>query len=476
MIMQHSRWRLSNELVLWHSIALAAVCLGVGLFSYHMLLRPLETALPHEARRFAAEFSKDIRVPLWNLNGDAVQEQLARQHLNPSLLSIRVENQFGDVLGEWTAQEARDTPGIIAIQPVYWNDELIGEVHVSWSRQPVLTLRQGLWPAILGITGGGIVVQFFLTWFLTRRFLRRPLYTVVRSMRNTARGQYDAAMPAGRHQEIRLLHNEANLMAVRIRERTEALQSEIAERRKIQSELIRHRQDLEKLVRQRTLELDQANRSLRLEMAQRIIAQKTIIHVSTHEQQRIGQDLHDTLGQEIVGARYLLSSLERAMESAAPQYQDRMQQLASMLHDIMEHARMLAHGLMVVDLNDGGLAAALEAHAQKTAQLFAIKCRFRQHDPPLPEPDPAASVQLYHIAQEAVNNAIRHGRASKIRIRLGWKNGAPCMQVIDNGAGFVRQNGGGTGLIIMRSRAESIGGVLTVWSRPGIGSCVRCCL
>ncbi len=474
--MQHSRWRLSNELVLWHSIALAIVCLGVGLFSYHMLLRPLEEALPNQANRFATGFADEIRVALWNLNGDAVRDQLARQHLNPSLLGIRVENQFGDVLGEWTSAEAKDTAGITAIQPVCWNGELIGDVHVTWSRQPVLTLREGLWPAILGITGGGIVVQFFLTWFLTRRFLRRPLYGVVRSMRSTARGDYDDTLPTARHQEIRLLHKEANLMAARIRERTEALQTEIAERQQIAAELLLHRQKLEELVRQRTQELDQANHALRQEMMQRKIAQKAIIQVSTHEQQRIGQDLHDTLGQEIVGARYLLSSLERAMAAAAPQYQDRMRQLATMLHDIMEHARMLAHGLMVVDLKEGGLAAALENHAQKTAQWFAIKCRFRLNDQPLPEFDQAASVQLYYIAQEAVSNAIRHGHASRIRIMLGWKKGSPCLLVSDNGDGFIRQNGGGTGLIIMRSRAESIGGTLTIWSRPGIGSCIRCCL
>jgi len=473
--MRHRHWRLSNELVLWHSIALAIVCLGVGFFSYHVLLRPLESELPRQADAFASEFIKEISEPVWNLNASEVQRKLRKHNLNPSVLSIRVENQFGDVMGEWISPAAERTPGIIAAAPVYWNSELIGDVHISWSRQPIVMLRQWLWPAILAITGGGIAIQFILTWLLTRRFLRRPLYAVVRSMRNTARGEYDKTPPTARHQEIRLLHKEANLMADRIRERTEALQAEIAERQQIAAELVQHRQKLEELVRQRTLELDEANRSLRQEMEQRIIAQKTIIQVSTHEQQRIGQDLHDTLGQEIVGARYLLSSLERGMEAAAPQYQDRLRQLATMLHDIMEHARMLAHGLMVVDLKDGGLPAALETHAQKTAELFAIKCRFRLHETPFPELEPAASAQLYYIAQEAVSNAIRHGHASRIRIMLGWKKGKPCLQITDNGAGFNRQKGGGTGLIIMRSRAESIGGSLTVWSHPGIGSCIRCC-
>ncbi len=474
--MQHERWRLSTELVLWHSIALAAICISVGALSYYMLLRPLERELPNQAKRFAETFSEEIRLALWNLDTDAVWEQLRRQYLNPSLLGIRVENQFRDGLAEWVSLETKDVPGMVVTQPVFWNDELIGNVHVSWSHKSIQLLREGLWPALLVITASGIVVQFILTWFLTRRFLRRPLYAIVQRMRNTASGDYDIAVPKGRHQEVYLLNKETSLMAYRIRERTEALQTEIAERQQIEAELVLHRKKLEELVLQRTQELALSNRSLRQEMEQRKIAQSTIIKVSTHEQQRIGQDLHDTLGQEIVGARYLLSSLERAMETAAPQYQDRLRQLATMLHDIMEHARMLAHGLMVVDLNDGGLAAALEAHAQKTAQLFAIKCRFRLNGPPFPELDEATSVQLYYIAQEAVSNAIRHGHAARIRIMLGWKRGVPCLQVSDNGNGFIRQNGGGTGLIIMRSRAESIGGSLTVWSRPGVGSCIRCCL
>lgn len=473
--MQHSRWRLSTELVLWHSIALASVCLCVGILSYYMLLRPLDAELPNQADGFATEFAAVIREPLWDLNTDELQMQLEKQHLNPSLLGIRVENQFGDGLAEWVSREAKDTPGIMVHQPVFRNEELIGNVHVSWSRKPIQVLRDGLLPALLGITAVGIAVQFILTWFLTQQFLRRPLYAIVQRMRNTAQEDYDSIIPKGRHKEVYLLNKEASLMANQIRENTEALKSEIAERQQIEAELVQHRQKLEDLVLQRTQELALANLSLRQEMEQRKLAQRTIMKVSTHEQQRIGQDLHDTLGQEIVGARYLLSSLERGMETAAPQYQDRLRQLAAMLHDIMEHARMLAHGLMVVNLNDGGLAAALESHAQKTAQLFAVKCRFRLNGPPLPELDEATSVQLYFIAQEAINNAIRHGHASRIRVMLGCKRGVPCLQIIDNGKGFILQNGGGTGLIIMRSRAESIGGSLTVWSRPGIGSCIRCC-
>lgn len=472
--MQQGRWRLSNELILWHSVALATICLSVGFFSYYSLLRPLETELPKQAERFAIEFAEEIQTDLWNLDSEGIRAQLRKQYLNPSLLGVRVENQFGEALAEWISLEAGTTPEIIINKPVFLERELIGQISVSWSCKPIRMLREGLWPAILGITVGGTLIQIILTWSLTQRFLRRPLFAVVNRMRNTARGNYDATPAMARHQEINLLNKETTLMAERIRERTESLEKEITKRQQIASELIKHREELELLVQQRTGELDLANRELRREMEQRKLAQRTIIQVSTHEQQRIGQDLHDTLGQEIVGARYLLSSLERAIESAAPQYLDRLRQLATMLHDIMEHARMLAHGLMVVNLNDGGLAAALANHAKKVADLFSIKCRFRQDDPDAAPFDQATAVQLYFIAQEAINNAIRHGHASRVRIRLGRTDGNAYLQITDNGNGFIPENGGGTGLIIMQSRAESVGGALRVWSRPGIGSCIRC--
>lgn len=477
--MQRRRWRLSTELMLWHSIALAAVCLSVGLLSYHVLLRPLERQLPEQAKQFADKMVAEVRRPLWNLNSEEIQKQLNGQRLNSALLDIRVENQFGDILGEWRSSQMNNVPGIAVIEPVYWNRELIGYVHLSWSQETIIQLREWIWPAILGITVTGIILQFLLTWFISHHFLHRPLTKITSMMRKTAKGEYATFNATARHHEIQLLCEEANDLAHCIQERTDSLQAEISERRHIEAELIRHRRNLEKIVQHRTRELDELNQSLRDEMTQRKIAQRAIIQISTHEQQRIGQDLHDTLGQEIVGARYLLSSLERVITSTAPQYTKRLKQLNGMLHDIMEHARMLAHGLMVVDLNEGGLVTALETYSLKTSDLFGVECSLCIAAPnSLPTFDEATAVQLYYIVQEAVGNAIRHGNASQIRITLKRRRNHSfhCLQIIDNGTGFSAPQKGGNGLLIMQSRAESIGCHLTIWSQPGIGSCIRCCL
>ncbi len=475
--MNGSRWRLSSELVLWHSFALAMICLAIGTISHHMLLRPIRARLPQEGRVFAAALADQIREHLWYLDATTVAELLERQRLYPTVLGIRVENQFGDVLAAWAREDTATVSGIDVMQPVFYRDELIGRVHVTWSLQPLLALQSSLWPAVGAITVCGIIVQFLLTWWLTRRFLREPLHSVVRSLRQVADGRFDVVIPTARHQELRVLLKEARRMASRIQERTVSLHDEIENRQRVAAELTRHKAALEALVQMRTQALADTNRSLRNEIEQRKQAQRAIIDVSTREQQRIGQDLHDTLVQEIVGARYLFAALERSLTSSAPEYADRTRQVSVILQEIMEHVRMLAHGMLVVDLREGGLAEALKHYAEKTSGLFPLSCVFEQAATEFPDLDATTSVQLYFIAREAVNNAIRHGRASKIRIRLEVHRARPMMTITDNGCGFDRgHNGEGMGLSIMRNRAESIGAAFSVWSRPGLGSSIRCAL
>ncbi|HAS83594.1 MAG TPA: hypothetical protein DCS43_13225 [Verrucomicrobia bacterium] len=468
-------WRLSSELVLWHSLALAVLCIGIGLASQFLLLHPLTEALPREAEAFAEAVAEEIQEPLWLLDSGAIKQLLKRHRMYPALQGIRVDNQFGDVLAEWRTPKPLDSASAIqAVHRVHYRDEEIGTVYVQWSSYAVAALRAGLWPALLAITIGGIFVQCILTWLMSYHFLRVPFASLISSLREVARGNFDVALPPSRHQELRLLLFESRRMAGRIKQRTERMNQEINERRAIEEELVKHRDHLEELALQRTKALDVANRTLMLEMELRKKAQKAIINVSTREQQRIGQDLHDTLGQELVAARFLLGSLERVLAAAPAPYSDRGKQLGIMLQDMMEHARMLAHGLMVVDLREGGLTQALRQSAEKTSRLFSVDCTFEE-DLSIPmNLDGAGAVQLYYIVQEAITNAIRHGAATKIRLRIGSHREHTTIWVTDNGRGFVQDSASdGMGLIIMRNRAESINAELSVWSKPGRGTCIR---
>ena len=474
--MSHGRWRLSTELLLWHSAALAVICAGIGFISYRVLLAPLDASLQQEAKVIAAAIGHEIREPLWMLNSEAVSSIINKQQIHPEILGVRVDTQFGDVVAEWINDHQQHHQITRATELVHHQNELIGRVTVAASSRQIQALRTSLWPVILAITVCGIFAQFLLTWLLTGRFLRTPLYQIARSLRNIARGRYEVSLPDSYHAEIELLLTEARLMAKCIKERTEALDSEILERQRIEQELVEYRDHLEELIRKRTLALADANIALRREIEKKQTAQNAIINVSTREQQRIGRDLHDTLGQNLVAARFMLDALEHDLAAANPQLAARTRQISEMLREIMEQARALAHGLMVVDLREGGLDGALISYAKRVAQMFNVQCRFVGDDS-FPEIEQSQAAQLYLIVQEAVNNAVRHGKPTNLRFSARRLHGAVCLLITDNGSGFIsRDTNGGMGISIMQHRAESIGAELLVWSKPGLGTCVRCCI
>ena len=119
--------------------------------------------------------------------------------------------------------------------------------------------------------------------------------------------------------------------------------------------------------------------------------------------------------------------------------------------------------------------AALHELASNTKKIFDVRCDF-VCDPPVPFNDPAAASQLFRIAQEAVSNAIRHGKATEIGIRLKEQRGRIVVIVSDNGAGFPKSIPlrKGMGLRIMQSRVGMVGGTLVLENNPSGGARVSC--
>ncbi len=146
-----------------------------------------------------------------------------------------------------------------------------------------------------------------------------------------------------------------------------------------------------------------------------------------------------------------------------------------MVQRAMTQTRELARGLSPVRLEAEGLTDALHELAASTRKVFGCECRCRC-DPPVPIPDHAVAIHLYRIAQEAVSNAIKHGKARRIEIGLAANGKAATLSVSDNGVGMPQKirKRAGMGLRIMRYRAESIGGMLTVQPGPGGGTRVEC--
>ncbi|HMP76691.1 MAG TPA: CHASE domain-containing protein [Kiritimatiellia bacterium] len=222
---------------------------------------------------------------------------------------------------------------------------------------------------------------------------------------------------------------------------------------------------IERTVRERTAELEHANRQLAAEMDERARLEEAMHTAALREKQRIGHDLHDSLGQKLTGAVYLARSLSHALPQAE---QGAVDKLVDLLKDAVAQVRRTARGLAPLEVGEDGLAPGLRRLAEETCDVFNIACSFREEGSPAFLSSEAA-VHLYHIAQEAVNNAIRHGEAREIRIELTPR----ALRIIDNGRGFdASATVAGAGLRIMRHRATRAGARLDIHSTPGSGATI----
>ena len=154
-----------------------------------------------------------------------------------------------------------------------------------------------------------------------------------------------------------------------------------------------------------------------IDITERKHLEKTILEVSGREQRRIGQDLHDGLGQHLTGIAFMSKVQEqKLMEKGSPEAED-ASKIVNLVNEAIHKTRELARGLLPVVSDAQGLMSALQQWAGEVEDLFAVSCRFHCLTPGLIHDDEVAT-HLYYIAREAVNNAIKHGHAQHIAIRL----------------------------------------------------------
>jgi signal transduction histidine kinase len=200
-----------------------------------------------------------------------------------------------------------------------------------------------------------------------------------------------------------------------------------------------------------------------------------IINISEREQQRIGRDLHDGVCQYLAAIGLTATMLKQELEKNSFIQPARLSEIADHLRDAATRVRQLARGLSPVDQDEGGLESALEELATSTSKLTGIPCSFVGSGPDL-ELSGTAAIHLYRIAQEAVNNAVKHGHASAVIIALDTANGSSALRVSDNGIGFVASAAErrGMGLNTMRYRARMIGGQFEIQPNTRSGTTVIC--
>lgn len=251
---------------------------------------------------------------------------------------------------------------------------------------------------------------------------------------------------------------------------------DVTERSRAEEEIRRLNCELEEGVKRRTAALSKANDALRREIAARHRLEREILEISEREQQRIGRDLHDDLGQRLVGIAYLGQALANSLAAADSPEAQHAAEITALLKNALALTRSLARGLHPVALKSGGFFAALGDLADRTSEIFRVQCRFSapSQEPALSE---SAATHLYRIAQEAVTNAVNHGRAAEIVIAIASAPDCACLLTVrDNGCGMPKLNPRrkGMGVRIMRYRADVIGATLTFENPPIGGTLISC--
>ncbi len=219
-----------------------------------------------------------------------------------------------------------------------------------------------------------------------------------------------------------------------------------------------------------------------LDLTARRELETQLAEISEEERQRLGREMHDTLGQQITAIGLKATKLHEQLAAESSPHDSQAEGLLDMIDEAQRQVRSLLKGMLPVEFDAGGLMSALADLADRTHSLHEIDCRF-ECDGSVPIRDNTAAMHLYRIAQEAVHNAVKHSGARHIVVRL--HDGTDItLEIRDDGIGFANKvsgrhsqptdatQPGGAGLRIMRYRAHLIGGQLTIRSAKPNGTIV----
>ncbi len=219
-----------------------------------------------------------------------------------------------------------------------------------------------------------------------------------------------------------------------------------------------------------------ANEQLLQEVEDRKHLEKELLSIIERERQRTGQELHDSIGQQLTGIAFMMEVLAgKLSDKSLGEQASYAERINERVGQAAEKTRKLARGLHPVDFDRNGLPSALQELAANTEELFGVSCSLKC-DEAVSVGDVTAAINLYRIAQEAITNAVKHADATKITIDLASHNDRLALTVENDGLEFAAgsKDEGGMGLKIMHHRAEVINGSLDICRGADGGTIVTC--
>ena len=186
--------------------------------------------------------------------------------------------------------------------------------------------------------------------------------------------------------------------------------------------------------------------------------EQEVLRISEHERHRIGQDLHDGLGQMLTGITLINKNIAVSLKEENHPLAADVDEITGLVKEADEYARSLSRNLIPVELDSSGLITALQRLTQNAERLFSIECTL--HDVVnIHFDDPTSLTHMYRIVQEATSNAVKHGNASKVAISMETDETKLVVKIADNGTGFAEDwdKQKGLGVRIMKFRARLIG-------------------
>jgi signal transduction histidine kinase len=205
--------------------------------------------------------------------------------------------------------------------------------------------------------------------------------------------------------------------------------------------------------------------------------EREIVGVSDREQRRIGQDLHDGICQTLAAIGCAATSLKDDLQEISPPHAAAAQEIEKFLNDAVVEARNLARGISPIDMDEHGLLAAMDDLAERTSRLTPVPVAFATQGE-IGLVDPQTAINLYRIAQEAVNNAVRHSHATHVELSLVQVGQTLTLTVQDDGVGLPadHMSADGMGMKTMTYRAQMIGAEMKITGSPGEGTRITCAL